>query len=79
VSGVEKGGSAKVNRKIKTTKPMSSDFPYETYRGTKLWKNVDRATTDLAKNGDLVESTRRDYVVGFICKKLEHLFPKTDA
>jgi hypothetical protein len=49
------------------------------HRGTPVWKLVDKAINDLVENKDLVETTRRDYIVGYICEKLERLLPKTDA
>lgn len=68
-----------MNRKARTTKPASSTGPYEMHRGTPVWKLVDKAINDLVENKDLVETTRRDYIVGYICEKLERLLPKTDA
>ena len=40
---------------------------------------MDKAIDDLVENGDLTETTRREYIVGYICKKLQHLLAKTDA
>ncbi|MGD0631503.1 MAG: hypothetical protein ABR987_19405 [Terracidiphilus sp.] len=40
-----------------------------------VWEVVNAAIDDLVKNGDLVETTRRDYIVGYICKKLGGLLP----
>jgi hypothetical protein len=68
-----------VDRKARTTKPALSAFPYEIHRGTPVWKVVDKAISDLVENGDLAESTPREYIVGYICKKLQRLLPKTDA
>jgi hypothetical protein len=59
--------------------PEITTGPYELYRGTSLWKIVDEAVTDLVENRDLVETTRRDYIVGFICQKLQSSWkPDTD-
>lgn len=44
--------------------------PYEGFRGSTLWKRVDRAVLDLVTNGDIRLKTRRQYVVGYICKVL---------
>jgi hypothetical protein len=68
-----------VDGKSRTPKVAQSTRPYEIYRGTPVWKVVDKAINDLVENGDLAESTRRDYIVGYICKKLQRLLPKTDA
>jgi hypothetical protein len=50
-----------------------SAFPYDLYKGTKVWEIVDKAIEDLANNHDIAETTRRDYIVGYICKQLERL------
>jgi hypothetical protein len=49
----------------------AANNPYEMYKQTSLWKTIDEAITDLVENRDIVEMTRRDYIVGYICKKLE--------
>jgi hypothetical protein len=48
------------------------------YRGTPAWKILDKAIADLVDNTDIVEQTRRDYIVGYICKKLQRVLPKID-
>jgi len=68
-----------VDRKARTAKAPQLTSPYEAYRGTPVWKIVDKAINDLVENGDLAETTRRDYIVGFICKKLQRLLPKMDV
>jgi hypothetical protein len=40
---------------------------------------VDKAIADLVENQDIIENTRRDYIVGYFCKKLERLLPKNLA
>jgi hypothetical protein len=52
---------------------MPSATPYDAYRGTDIWKVVDEALSDLVSNSDLIENTRRDYIVGYICQKLQEL------
>ena len=52
----------------KTTINSKLDHPYKKFQGTFLWERVDRAVTALAKNGDIQETTRREYIVGYICK-----------
>ena len=59
-----------MGHKTGTTESASSEFPYESYRGTASWKLVDQAINDLVENQDIVENTRRDYIVGYICKNL---------
>jgi hypothetical protein len=46
----------------------STSHPYQQYEGTALWQAVDHAIDDLVNNGDLIEQTRREYIVGYICK-----------
>jgi hypothetical protein len=64
-----------MNRKTRTAKPSSSVSPYETQKGTLVWRIVDNAINDLVNNRDLVEATRRDYIVGYICEKLQRVLP----
>jgi len=56
----------------------AADSPYEAYKETPLWKTVDGAVSHLVENGDVVEMTRRDYIVGYICEKLQSS-PKPDT
>ena len=44
--------------------------PYADLERTALWKAIDRAIADLEKNQDLILTTGRDYVVGYICRHL---------
>ncbi len=44
--------------------------PYPGFRGSTLWKRVDRAVLDLIENQDIRLTTRRQYVVGYICQVL---------
>jgi hypothetical protein len=44
--------------------------PYEELEGTPVWNRVDRAVKALLKNGDLELTTRREYVVGYICQNI---------
>jgi hypothetical protein len=62
--------------KTKTSNSYEHTSPYEKYEGTPVWKVVEKAISDLVDNDDIVETARRDYIVGFICKKLQRLLPK---
>jgi hypothetical protein len=64
-------------RERRETKAEPVGFPYEAQRGTPVWEVVDRAINNLVDNKDIVETTQRDYIVGYICKKLERLLPRT--
>ena len=44
--------------------------PYEKYEETKLWKTIDSVLSDLERNQDLKLTTAREYVIGYLCKKL---------
>jgi hypothetical protein len=52
--------------------------PYEIYKGMDLWKIVDGSVADLVENGDIVEMTRRDYIVGYLCKNLQQASSKPE-
>ena len=55
----------------KASEESASACPYDSYKGTKVWSVVEEAIRDLVKNRDIAEATRRDYIVGYICMKLE--------
>ena len=44
--------------------------PYTELEKTRLWAAVESAIRDLVSNNDLVESTARPYIVGYLCQKL---------
>ena len=44
--------------------------PYKEFEETQLWSIVNGAVADLEENQDLSLTTGREYVVGYICKKL---------
>ena len=43
---------------------------YEDFEKTRLWKALNKGILDLVKNKDIEEITRREYVVGYLCKVL---------
>jgi hypothetical protein len=47
------------------------EFPYKKFQATEAWSVVDDAVEQLVKNKDLVETTARRYIVGFILKQLD--------
>jgi hypothetical protein len=51
----------------------SNEHPYKAHEGTPLWLALNEAVTELVKNKDLVETTRREYVVGYLCQRLTSL------
>jgi hypothetical protein len=44
--------------------------PYREYEGTPLWRALNKGIADLVENQDLEERTRREYIVGYLCKLL---------
>jgi len=56
---------------------MTSITPYDAYRETDVWKVVEEAISDLVYNHDVIENTQRDYIVGYICQKLQELKEKS--
>jgi hypothetical protein len=72
-------GSDQMDRNARINGRASSIFPYDMLKGTPVWKIVDRCVADLVENNDLVETTRREYIVGYICKKLQRVLPETEA
>lgn len=45
--------------------------PYTEYEDTPMWKVVDRAIRDLVGNQDITETTRHEYIVGYIVRELD--------
>jgi hypothetical protein len=44
--------------------------PYTNYESQELWRKLDEAIQALVTNGDLVEQTDHNYIVGYLCKVL---------
>ena len=44
--------------------------PYAQFEGSALWGAIDKQIAKLAANGDLIEQTAREYIVGSICQAL---------
>lgn len=49
---------------------MEHGASYVKYKSTPLWTVIEKAIADLVDNQDLIEQTRREYIVGYICKKV---------
>ena len=49
---------------------MKTKHPYLKLESTRTWQFVSKAIDDLVKNGDIEEKTRREYIIGYICKFL---------
>ena len=46
------------------------EHPYTELEKTRIWAAVESAIKDLVSNNDLVESTARPYIVGYLSQKL---------
>jgi hypothetical protein len=44
--------------------------PYEALKETDLWVIIGGAIEDLVSNQDILENTPREYIVGYLVKKL---------
>jgi hypothetical protein len=50
---------------------MKKSHPYKAHEKTELWEVVSRAVGDLVDNGDVLQETAREYIVGYLCEKLK--------
>ena len=46
------------------------ESPYEEYKIDPLWQVIGDCLSDLHSNGDIEEKTDREYIVGYLTKKL---------
>lgn len=49
--------------------------PYKKFEKTKLWELINEALDDLIKNQDIELTTRKEYVVGYLCKVIKSEAP----
>jgi hypothetical protein len=61
--------TSKINRRSKNN-DQKFHHPYEAFESTAIWKKLDKAVNELVKNKDIVETTRREYIVGYLCEAL---------
>jgi hypothetical protein len=47
--------------------------PYVKLEGTPLWNAIELAIKDLVLNKDIVESTARPYIVGYLCQRISRV------
>lgn len=66
---------------IVTVKPKRkyAREPYAQFKKLKAWKVVDRAIEDLVENQDMIETTVRKCIVGYILKRLSENELLTEA
>jgi hypothetical protein len=55
---------------VTTKRSASRNHPYMEYEGTRLWQILERTLSELVDNQDLRETTRREYIVGYLAKQL---------
>lgn len=51
--------------------------PYQEFVDTELWNTLWETVDELVENQDIEEMTSREYIVGYLCLKLQQM-KKTD-
>ncbi len=51
--------------------PRKIEHPYRHFEDSRLWAKINQAIEDLVQNGDIRETTHRDYIVGYLCKMID--------
>jgi hypothetical protein len=46
------------------------NHPYKQYEKTHLWLTLKKALDELEENQDIKITTKEEYVIGFLCKKI---------
>jgi hypothetical protein len=46
--------------------------PYIELENSEMWEKVAKSIQDLIENQDLVLQTRKEYVIGYICKSIQY-------
>lgn len=44
--------------------------PYKEYEQTQLWELINKAIDDLVKNQDIELTTKKEYIIGYLCKTI---------
>lgn len=47
------------------------EHPYKEYENTELWDLISKGIDELSENKDIQELTRREYIVGYLCKLIK--------
>jgi len=53
---------------------MKNKHPYVKYENTALWSVVKKAVDELIINQDIELTTKEEYVVGLLCKRIENQY-----
>jgi hypothetical protein len=64
------GKSGPMARKITNSSGAKAEHPYANFERDPLWKTLNRAVAALVKNQDIHELTKREYIVGYLCKTI---------
>jgi len=56
--------------KIITNEEGIMNHPYEDFENSQAWKILDAAVKALVKNKDIIETTRHELIVGYLCKQI---------
>ena len=49
------------------------DHPYKQFENTPLWGVINKGVDDLVENEDIEEMTKREYIVGYLCKLVSEI------
>lgn len=47
------------------------NHPYKEFEETQLWNVIENALDALVENQDIELTTKREYVIGYLCKSLK--------
>jgi hypothetical protein len=47
-----------------------NDYPYANFENTPLWMAISNSLAELEQNQDIKITTRKEYVIGYICKQI---------
>ena len=51
---------------------MMKNHPYRQFEDTENWKIIEKTINDLVLNNDVELLTPKEYVIGYICMRLEN-------
>ena len=54
----------------KASPSKTLNHPYKQFESTRMWRRLDKAVDELVRNKDIIETTRREYIVGHLYKIL---------
>jgi hypothetical protein len=60
----------KFGQMVQKIKISDMNYPYKKYEKTFLWNVLKKAIDELKENQDIEITTKEEYVIGFLCKKI---------